>query len=153
METTLARLAASVNQNTQQGSAESNKIQKTIYRSYKTNYGQKISGSDGLEVCPGRTEEVFEEALSNYEEREFVRFVGKFGVESLTKLSLATQKKTMLRMLEAMEEKKFVGQYIPWLEQTVNLGIQHQVFAGPGIFHRLVALLKKLQETKLLKRL
>ena len=54
METTLARLAASVNQNTQQGSAESNKIQKTIYRSYKTNYGQKISGSDGLEVCPGR---------------------------------------------------------------------------------------------------
>ena len=56
-------------------------------------------------------------------------------------------------MLEAMEEKKFVGQYMPWLEQTVNLGIQHQVFAGPGIFHRLVALLKKLQETKLLKRL
>ena len=35
----------------------------------------------------------------------------------------------------------------------MNLGIQHQVFAGPGIFHRLVALLKKLQETKLLKRL
>ena len=58
-----------------------------------------------MEVRPGRTEEVFEEALSNYEEREFVRFVGKFGVESLTKLSLATQKKTMLRMLEAMEEK------------------------------------------------
>ena len=54
---------------------------------------KRFSGSDGLEVCPGRTEEVFEEALSNYEEREFVRFVGKFGVESLTKLSLATQKK------------------------------------------------------------
>ena len=153
METMLARLAASVNQITPQGLAKNNKIQKTIYRSYKTNYGQKFSGSDVLEVRPGRTEEVFEEALSNYEEREFVRFVGKFGVESLTKLSLATQKKTMLRMLEAMEEKKFVGQYIPWLEQTVNLGIQHQVFAGPGIYHRFVELLKKLHETKLLKRL
>ena len=99
------RDSASVNQITPQGLAKNNKIQKTIYRSYKTNYGQKFSGSDVLEVRPGRTEEVFEEALSNYEEREFVRFVGKFGVESLTKLSLATQKKTMLRMLEAMEEK------------------------------------------------
>ena len=100
---------------------------------------------------PGRTEEVFEEALSNYEENEFVRFAGKFGVKSLSKLSLATQKKTLLRMLEAMENKKFIGQYIPWFEQTVNLNIHHKVFVGPGVYHRVVALLSKLHETKLLK--
>ena len=153
METTLARLAASVDEIAPHASQGTKKIQKTIYRSYKTNYDQKLSVRDVLEVRPGRTEEVFEEALSNYEEREFVRFVGKFGVDSLTKLSLTTQKKTLIKMLEAMEEKKFIGQYMPWLEQTVNLGIQHQVFAGPGIYHRFVALLKKLHETKLLKRL
>ena len=112
-----------------------------------------VEEAGGFLVGEADDEEVFEEALSNYEEREFVRFVGKFGVDSLTKLSLTTQKKTLIKMLEAMEEKKFIGQYMPWLEQTVNLGIQHQVFAGPGIYHRFVALLEKLHEIKLLKRL
>ena len=78
--------------------------------------------------------------------------MGKFGVKSLSKLSLATQKKTLLHMLEAMENKKFIGQYIPWFEQSVNLNIHRKVFVGPGIYHRVVALLSKLHETKLLKR-
>ena len=147
METMLRKLTATVEGINAHGMNPHTTVQKTIYRTYNN----KNQSNNSMRSRPGRTEEVFEEALSNYEENEFVRFAGKFGVKSLSKLSLATQKKTLLRMLEAMENKKFIGQYIPWFEQTVNLNIHHKVFVGPGVYHRVVALLSKLHETKLLK--
>ena len=54
-------------------------------------------------------------------------------------------------MLEAMEKKKFIPQYIPWFEQAVNLNIHNKVFVGPGVYQRVVTLLTKLHEKKLLK--
>jgi hypothetical protein len=143
MESMLRKLTSTIAENEIRPNV---KIQKTIFRRYNN-----IDNIPGMKIRAGRTEEVFEEALSNYEENEFVRFAGKFGVKSLSKLSLATQKKTLLYMLEAMEGKKFIPQYIPWFEQAVNLNIHNKVFVGPGVYERVVTLLTKLHEKKLLK--
>ena len=85
METMLRKLTATVEGINAHGMNPHTTVQKTIYRTYNN----KNQSNNSMRSRPGRTEEVFEEALSNYEENEFVRFVGKFGVKSLSKLRKA----------------------------------------------------------------
>ena len=134
---------------------------KATFTAYNAATGRGEPGTHGylhttnrakMESRPGRTEEVFEDALGAYDEKEFVRFIGKFGAGYLSKLALSTQKQVLSKMVDAMEKKLFIGQYVPWIEEAVRLGIHRRIFAGPGMFQRVVDLLSALKETKLLKR-
>ena len=101
---------------------------------------------------PGEAQELFEEALNSSDDKYFIHLVGTIGIECLKSLALSTQKRVLVKMLQSMEKKQFIGQYLPWFEEIVRLDIQHKVFTGPGIYQRVIDLLGNLNERKLLNR-
>ena len=100
----------------------------------------------------GEAQESFEQALNTPDDRQFIQLVGAVDVRNLSTLALTTQKRVLLKMLQSMEKKQFIGQYLPWFEEAVRIGIQQKVFSGPGVYQRTTDLLENLKERRLLNK-